>query len=133
MKGWSIRHPESAISLGPSAVGPKYVALRAIGQPYALQRRPPLGAPSCDIWFVSDIIISHYIEVRPMTVVTISSRFQVVIPKDVRERLKLQPGQQVEAIPFKGRIELIPLEPIETMRGFLRGIDTTVPREADRV
>lgn len=68
----------------------------------------------------------------PMTVVTISSRFQVVIPKDVRERLKLQPGQQVEAIPFKGRIELIPLEPIEAMRGFLRGIDTTVPREDDR-
>lgn len=68
-----------------------------------------------------------------MTIVTISSRFQVVIPKDVRERLKLRPGQQVQAIPFKGRIELIPLEPIETMRGFLRGIDTTVPREDDRL
>ncbi len=68
-----------------------------------------------------------------MTIVTISSRFQVVIPKDVRERLNLQPGQQVEAIPFKGRIELIPLEPIEGMRGFLRGIDTTVPREDDRL
>ncbi len=67
-----------------------------------------------------------------MTVVTISSRFQVVIPKDVRERLKLQPGQKVEAIPFKGRIALIPLEPIETMRGFVRGIDTTVPRDDDR-
>jgi AbrB family looped-hinge helix DNA binding protein len=68
-----------------------------------------------------------------MTVVTISSRYQVVIPKDVRERLNLQPGQKVEAIPFKGHIELIPLEPIESMRGFLRGIDTTVPREEDRV
>jgi AbrB family looped-hinge helix DNA binding protein len=67
-----------------------------------------------------------------MTVVTISSRFQVVIPKDVRERLNLQPGQQVEAIPFKGRVALIPLEPIETMRGFVRGIDTTVPRDDDR-
>jgi len=68
-----------------------------------------------------------------MTVVTISSRFQVVIPKNVRETLDLKPGQQVEAIPFKGRIELIPLEPIESMRGFLKGIDTTVPREDDRV
>jgi AbrB family looped-hinge helix DNA binding protein len=68
-----------------------------------------------------------------MTVVTISSRYQVVIPKDVRERLNLKPGQKVEAIPFKGHIELIPLEPIESMRGFLRGIDTTVPREGDRV
>jgi AbrB family looped-hinge helix DNA binding protein len=68
-----------------------------------------------------------------MSIVTISSRFQVVIPKDVRERLGLRPGQQVEAIPFKGRIELILLEPIESMRGFLKGIDTSVPREEDRL
>ncbi|MEX0842819.1 MAG: AbrB/MazE/SpoVT family DNA-binding domain-containing protein [Gemmatimonadota bacterium] len=68
-----------------------------------------------------------------MTIVTISSRFQVVIPKDVRERLGLQPGQKVDAIPFRGRVELIPVEPVEAMRGALRGIDTTVPREDDRV
>ena len=68
-----------------------------------------------------------------MTVVTISSRFQVVIPKDVRERLNLKPGQQVDAIPFRGRVELIPVEPVESMRGSLKGIDTTVPREDDRV
>ncbi len=68
-----------------------------------------------------------------MTVVTISSRYQVVIPKDVRERLGLKPGQQVEAIPFRGHVELIPLEPIGAMRGFLKGIDTTVPRDEDRV
>jgi len=68
-----------------------------------------------------------------MTVVTISSRFQVVIPKDVRERLNLKPGQQVDAVPFRGRVELIPVEPVEDMRGALRGIDTTVPREDDRV
>lgn len=67
-----------------------------------------------------------------MTIVTVSRRYQVVIPKDVRERLKLRPGQKLQAIPFKGRIELIPLDPIEETRGFLRGIDTTVPREADR-
>ncbi len=68
-----------------------------------------------------------------MTIVTISSRYQVVIPKDVRERLNLKPGQKVDAIPFKGRIELIPLEQIESMRGYLKGIDTSVPREGDRV
>ena len=68
-----------------------------------------------------------------MTVVTISSRFQIVIPKDVRERLDLKPGQQVDAIPFRGRIELIPVEPVESMRGALRGINTAVPREDDRV
>lgn len=68
-----------------------------------------------------------------MTVVTISSRYQIVIPKDVRERLNLKPGQQVDAVPFRGRVELIPVEPVESMRGTLRGIDTTVPREDDRV
>ena len=68
-----------------------------------------------------------------MSVVTLSSRYQVVIPKDVRERLKWKPGQKIQAIPFKGRVELIPLTPIEEARGFLRGIDTTVPREGDRV
>ncbi|MDH3207861.1 MAG: AbrB/MazE/SpoVT family DNA-binding domain-containing protein [Gemmatimonadota bacterium] len=68
-----------------------------------------------------------------MTVVTISSRYQIVIPKDVRERLNLKPGQQVDAVPFRGRVELIPVEPVESMRGTLRGIDTTVPREDDRL
>ena len=68
-----------------------------------------------------------------MSVVTISSRYQIVIPRDVRERLGLRPGQKVQALPFKGRVELIPLEPIEAARGFVRGIDTTVPREGDRV
>jgi AbrB family looped-hinge helix DNA binding protein len=68
-----------------------------------------------------------------MSIVTISSRFQVVIPKDVRERLDLQPGQKVKAVSYKGRVELIPVRPINEARGFLRGIDTTVPREDDRV
>ncbi len=68
-----------------------------------------------------------------MTVVTLSSRYQVVIPREVRATLGLKPGQKLRAIPFKGRVELIPLEPIETARGFVRGIDTRVPREGDRV
>ena len=68
-----------------------------------------------------------------MTIVTISARYQVVIPKDVREQLELTPGQRMQALPFKGRVELIPLEPIEAARGFVRGIDTDVPREGDRV
>jgi len=68
-----------------------------------------------------------------MTVVTISARYQVVIPKDVREQLELTPGQRMQALPFKGRVELIPLEPIEAARGFVRGIDTDVPGEGDRV
>ena len=68
-----------------------------------------------------------------MTIVTLSPRFQIVIPKDVREHLDLEPGQKLQAIAYKGRVELIPVEPIEASRGFLRGIDTSVPRETDQL
>ncbi|HEX3157255.1 MAG TPA: AbrB/MazE/SpoVT family DNA-binding domain-containing protein [Gemmatimonadaceae bacterium] len=67
-----------------------------------------------------------------MDVVTISPKFQVVIPRAVRERLKLSPGQKVQALVYDGRVELIPLRPARALRGFLRGIDTTVERDADR-
>lgn len=68
-----------------------------------------------------------------MSTVTISPKFQVVIPKGIREKLRLQPGQKVQAIAYDDRIELIPVRPIRELRGFLEGIDTTVEREADRV
>lgn len=64
--------------------------------------------------------------------VTISPKFQVVIPKEIREKLELSPSQRVEAIAYENRIELIPLRPIRQMRGFLKGIDTSIKREADR-
>lgn len=64
-----------------------------------------------------------------MTTVTISPKYQVVIPKAIRRLLGLQPGQKVQAIGYGDRIELIPLRPVQEMRGFLRGIDTEVPRE----
>ena len=68
-----------------------------------------------------------------MSTVTISPKFQVVIPKKIRESLRLEPGQKVRAIEYDGRIELIPVRPIREMRGFLRGIDTHVEREDDRM
>ncbi|MBI2527559.1 MAG: AbrB/MazE/SpoVT family DNA-binding domain-containing protein [Candidatus Rokubacteria bacterium] len=68
-----------------------------------------------------------------MDTVTISPKFQVVIPRGIRKSLGLVPGQKVQALVYEDRIELIPLRPIRRMRGFLRGIDTTVPRERDRV
>ena len=67
-----------------------------------------------------------------METVTISPKFQVVIPKSIRERLRLVPGQKVQAVVYEGRIELIPLRPIREMRGFLVGMNTDVKREADR-
>ena len=68
-----------------------------------------------------------------METVTISPKFQVVIPKGIRETLKLSPGQKVQAIAYQDRIELIPVRPLRKMRGFLKGIDTNVPREQDRM
>lgn len=68
-----------------------------------------------------------------METLTISPKFQVVIPKRIRERLKLSPGEKVQAIAYDDRIELIPMRPMRTMRGFLKGIETDVPREEDRV
>jgi AbrB family looped-hinge helix DNA binding protein len=68
-----------------------------------------------------------------MSTVTISPKFQVVIPKEVREKLGLTPGQKVQTIVFEDRIELIPVKPVKKMKGFLKGIDTSVPRDADRL
>jgi AbrB family looped-hinge helix DNA binding protein len=68
-----------------------------------------------------------------MRTLTISPKFQVVIPKIVREMLKLKPGQKVQAVVYRDRIELIPVKPVKKMRGFVKGIDTTVDREGDRL
>lgn len=68
-----------------------------------------------------------------MESVRLSPKFQVVISKSVRKLLELRPGQRVHVLPYENRIELIPVRPLSKMRGFLKGIDTTVPRDADRV
>ena len=68
-----------------------------------------------------------------LSTVTISPKYQVVIPKAIREKLKLRPGQKVEAIAYAGRIELIPVRPAKELRGFLEGLDTRVHRDDDRV
>jgi AbrB family looped-hinge helix DNA binding protein len=68
-----------------------------------------------------------------MQTVTVSPKFQVVIPKEMRESLKLAPGQKVQALLYENRIELIPVRPIKKMRGFLKGLDTTIDRETDRL
>jgi AbrB family looped-hinge helix DNA binding protein len=69
----------------------------------------------------------------PMETLTISPKYQVVIPKAIRELLKLSPGQKVQAVVHLDRIELIPVRPIERMRGFLKGIATDVERDTDRL
>lgn len=67
-----------------------------------------------------------------VSTVTVSSKYQVVIPKDVRDRLRIRPGQKVEAFAVGGRVELVPIRPISEMRGFLKGMDPNFEREPDR-
>ena len=68
-----------------------------------------------------------------MDAVKISPKYQVVIPKKLRESLNLSPGQKVQMVAFEDRIEMIPVRKISEMKGFLKGIDTTVEREKDRI
>jgi AbrB family looped-hinge helix DNA binding protein len=68
-----------------------------------------------------------------MDTTTVSTKFQMVIPLRVRRALGIRPGQKFQVIPYEGRIEVIPLEPIKKTRGFLKGIDTRVEREGDRI
>lgn len=68
-----------------------------------------------------------------MQSVTVSPKYQVVIPKNVREALQLRPGQKMQIVEYAGRIELIPERDIQELRGFLKGINTELKREKDRV
>ena len=68
-----------------------------------------------------------------MTTVKISPKYQVVIPKEIREKLDLHPGQKLQIFEFGDRIEFLLLKNIKEARGFLKGIDTTIEREGDRI
>jgi AbrB family looped-hinge helix DNA binding protein len=68
-----------------------------------------------------------------METVKVSPKFQVVIPRKIRESLGIRPGQRIQVLLYEGRVEFIPLRRMKEMRGFLRGIDTTVERDQDRV
>ena len=68
-----------------------------------------------------------------MQTVTVSPKFQVVIPKSIREAMCLRPGQKLKVIEYEGRIELIPDRDIAELRGFLKGINTAFEREDDRL
>lgn len=68
-----------------------------------------------------------------MTAVTVSPKYQVVIPKEIRESLGIFSGQKIQVLTYQNRIELIPIKPMKKMRGFLKGINTKVMRDKDRV
>jgi len=68
-----------------------------------------------------------------MPSVTVSPKYQVVIPKAVRESMGIFSGQKIQVLTYRNRIELIPIQPMTELRGFLRGIDTSVKRDMDRL
>lgn len=68
-----------------------------------------------------------------MDTVTVSPKYQVVIPKKIRDSLQLRPGQKMKVMEYNGRIELIPDRDISELKGFLKGINTDFSREDDRL
>ncbi len=69
-----------------------------------------------------------------MRATTISSKYQVVIPREIRERFDLKPGQKVVFIPYRKSLRVVIVPPIEEAYGFLQGIETNIDREEeDRV
>jgi AbrB family looped-hinge helix DNA binding protein len=68
-----------------------------------------------------------------MKSVTVSPKYQVVIPREVRQSMEIKPGSKVQVFLYENRIELIPMKNMRRMRGFLKGMDSTVERERDRV
>jgi len=66
-----------------------------------------------------------------METVTVSSKYQVVIPRKVRDRVRLRPGTKLQVISFDDRIELIPIRPMREMKGFLKGLDPTFQRDEE--
>ena len=82
-------------------------------------------APTCYVWAI---------DMRTATsTVTISPKFQVVIPQAIREALHLIPGEKLRVLRHANRVEFIPVRPIQEMRGFLKNMDTNIHREGDRL
>jgi len=68
-----------------------------------------------------------------MPIVTVSPKYQVVIPREVRESMGIKPGRKVQVFQYEDRIEFIPVQKISKLRGFVKGINTAVKRDKDRV
>ena len=76
---------------------------------------------------------AFYANIIDMSIVTVSPKFQVVIPLDVRRRMNLEPGAKLMVVEFNGGLRLLPLKPPSALRGIARGISPTIEPEPDRV
>ncbi len=77
--------------------------------------------------------VSIVVSYDSMETVTISPKFQVVIPQKVREAMGLRSGEKAKVFSFRNRIEIVPARDIRTLRGYLKGIDTSFVRDGDRL
>ena len=82
---------------------------------------------------LASIHLASYGKGIDMNTVTLSPKFQVVIPLAIREALHLTAGEKLRVLRYGDRVEFIPVRPVRQMRGFLRGMDTTIAREEDRL
>jgi AbrB family looped-hinge helix DNA binding protein len=80
-----------------------------------------------------DLYSYNPLNCKTMTTVSVSPKFQVVIPKEIREALHLFSGQRMEVRLNKGKVEFVPEKTILSYRGRWPGIDSTIVRDADRV
>jgi AbrB family looped-hinge helix DNA binding protein len=78
---------------------------------------------------INSLSYQHHID---MDTVTLSPKYQVVIPQSVRQLLGLSPGEKLHVLSYAGRVELVPARKMKSLRGFLKGMDTTIEREPDR-
>ena len=81
----------------------------------------------------TSILLASYVKMIDMNTVTVSPKFQVVIPLDVRRRMKLEPGAKLMVVEFNGGLRLVPLKPPSALRGIARGISAELDGEPDRV
>ena len=79
----------------------------------------------------NDMVSETIIDGGSMDTVTLSTKFQVVIPKSIRRQLALKPGEKFKVVSYDNRIEFILLKPMKHMRGFLKGMDSSFIREGE--
>lgn len=121
------------------------VLIQSLRAPILRHDLPGCPAPAAgiedEIWQVAELETTQSISTRfpsydtliDMETVTLSPKFQVVIPLSVRKALKLAPGEKLRVFRYGERVEFVPLRPIQELRGFLRGLDTSIEREEDRL
>lgn len=68
-----------------------------------------------------------------METVRISPKFQIVIPKSIRDSMHLKPGQTMQIVQYGSRIEIFPVKTVNEMCGFLKGMNIDFVREDDRL